>query len=335
MWLATAGQYDDRYRTLPTVFTIHNLAHKGYVPWALVDYLGIWTHRLHEEPHGEINLMARGIYHATMINTVSPTYAREIRTPEGGAGLDGLIRTRDFDVHGILNGIDDEVWNPATDANLAQTFDVNGLDLRAANKAAVQARFGLPVRPDLPLVAMITRLDWQKGLDITGHVIHLLMNNQAGETQFVALGSGVQHYQDMLRHLAAYHRQKMAIEFGWGNSLAPLIYGSADLFLMPSLFEPCGLGQMIAMRYGALPVVRETGGLADTVRDGSSGFTFHDFTVDAFWQAVHRALYIRGVDPDAWRAMQVEAMRADFSWRKSALAYQQLYQWAIARVRGW
>jgi starch synthase len=335
MWLATAGESDDRYRAIPTVYTIHNLAHQGYAPWALLDYLGIRTSALPQEPYGEINLMARGIRHATMINTVSPTYAREIRGRDGGAGLDGLLRLRDFDVHGILNGIDDEVWNPASDPNLARNYDADTLDLRAENKAAAQARLGLPVRPDVPLVAMITRLDWQKGLDITGHVIHLLMNNQAGEAQFVALGAGVDYYEDMLRRLASYHREKMAVEFGWGNSLAPLIYAGADLFLMPSLFEPCGLGQMIAMRYGALPVVRETGGLADTVREGINGFSFIEFTADAFWQAIRRALYIRDVDPDAWRSMQTEAMRTDFSWRKSARGYQQLYQWAIARVRGW
>src|SRR5262249_39733452 len=198
--------------------------------------------------------MARGIYHATMISTVSPTYAREILTREGGCGLDALLRHRHFDVHGILNGLDYEVWNPASDRHLAATFDAGTLDRRRANKRALQERAGLPQRDDVPLVAMITRLDVQKGLDITGHVLHLLMNNNAGEAQCVVLGSGAHHYEGMLRHLAGYHREKMTAFIGYDPELAPLIYGGSDVFLMPSLFEPCGLGQLIAMRYGSVPV---------------------------------------------------------------------------------
>ena len=180
-WLATAGQTDSRYAGLPTVFTIHNLAHQGTAPWDVFNYLGLLTHRLAEERHGEVNFMARGIFHATMITTVSPTYAREIMHREGGGGLDGLLRHRHFDVHGILNGLDYQVWNPATDKHLAATYDADTLDRRCANKRALQARAGLPERDDVPLVAMVTRLDWQKGLDITGHVLHRLMNDQAGE----------------------------------------------------------------------------------------------------------------------------------------------------------
>jgi starch synthase len=334
-WLATAGQTDARYAGLPTVYTIHNLMHQGTAPWDIFNYFGLLTHGLYEEHFGEVNFMARGIYHATMISTVSPTYAREIMTREGGGGLDGLLRHRHFDVHGILNGLDYEVWNPATDRHLAATFDPDSPERRLANKHAVQARAGLPQRDDVPLVGMVTRLDGQKGLDITGQVLHLLMNDHAGEAQCVVLGAGWPQFEGMLRHLAGYHRTKMTAFIGYDPELAPLIYGGSDVFLMPSLFEPCGLGQLIAMRYGSVPVVRATGGLADTVRASVTGFTFSNYSADDFWNALHEALYIWRVDPESWRAIQHKGMDSDFSWETSARAYQQVYEWAIARVRGW
>jgi starch synthase len=334
-WLATAGQTDARYAGLPAVYTIHNLMHQGTAPWAVFDYLGLLTHGLTEERYGEVNFMARGIYHATMVSTVSPTYAREVMTREGGGGLDGLLRHRHFDVHGILNGLDYEVWNPATDRHLASAFDAQTLERRTANKRALQARAGLEVRDDVPLVGMVTRLDWQKGLDVTGHALHLLLNGHAGEAQCVVLGAGAAHYEGMLRHLADYHRSKMKAFFGYDPELAPLIYGGSDVFLMPSLFEPCGLGQLIAMRYGAVPVVRATGGLADTVRAGVTGFSFSHYSADDLWNALREALFIYRVDPESWRALQRKGMTSDYSWESSARAYQQLYEWAIARARGW
>jgi starch synthase len=334
-WLATAGQTDSHFQDLPTLFTIHNLAHQGRAPWSLFDYLGLMTNRLAEEPYGEVNFMARGIYHATVINTVSPTYAREILTADGGAGLDGLLRYRRYDVHGILNGLDYEEWDPAADACLAHPFDADDLAGRPLNKRALQARLGLPQRDEVPLIGMVSRLDWQKGLDITGHAIHFLMNNFAGEAQFVVLGSGQPKYHELFSQLAGSHPDKMAAFMNvFDNDLAHLIYGGSDMFLMPSLFEPCGLGQMIAMRYGSVPVVRATGGLADTVQDGATGFTFADYSSEAFWQALQRALHIYRVDRESWRAIQRQGMTTDFSWQRSARGYQQLYEWAIARV-GW
>jgi starch synthase len=334
-WLTTAGQSDSRYAALPTIYTIHNLMHQGQASWRALDYLGVRAPRLVEERPGDVNFMARGIYHATMISTVSPTYAREIMNREGGFGLDGLLRHRHFDVHGILNGLDYEVWDPATDRYLAATFDAGCLERRLVNKRALQARAGLPRRDDVPLVAMVTRLDAQKGLDITGHVLHLLMNQHAGEAQCVVLGSGSAVYENMLRHLAGHHRGRMTAFIGYDAELAPLIYGGSDLFLMPSLFEPCGLGQIIAMRYGSVPVVRGTGGLADTVRPGVTGFTFGNYSADDFWNTLQEALHIYRVDKESWRAMQRAGMSGDYSWETSARAYQQVYEWAIARVRGW
>jgi starch synthase len=334
-WLATAGQADPRYAGLPTVFTIHNLMHQGTAPWHVFDYLGLRAHRLVEERFGEVNFMARGIYHATMITTVSPTYSREILSRDGGCGLDGLLRHRHFDVHGILNGLDHEAWCPAADPHLAATFDAATLDRRAANKRALQERAGLPQRDDVPLVAMVTRLDVQKGLDVTGDVLHLLLNGHAGDAQCVALGAGEARYEAMLRHLAGSHRERMTAFLGYDAGLARLIYGGSDLFLMPSLFEPCGLGQLIAMRYGSVPVVRATGGLIDTVRPGVTGFVFSGYNSGDFWNALREALNIYRTDKASWQAIQRKGMEVDSSWESSARAYQQVYEWAIARARGW
>jgi starch synthase len=333
-WLATAGKTDGRYAGIPSLYTIHNLMHQGTAPWGLFAHMGLLTHGLREERFGEVNFMARGIYHATMVSTVSPTYAREILGWEGGCGLDALLRHRHFDLHGILNGLDYAVWDPAADRHLAANFDADTLDRRPANKRALQARVGLPER-DVPLVGMVTRLDRQKGLDITGHVLHLLMNGYTGDVQAVVLGAGWPEYEGMLRHLSGYHRSKLAVVLGYDAQLAPLIYGGSDIFLMPSLFEPCGLGQLIAMRYGAVPVVRATGGLADTVRPGVTGFTFHNYSSDDFWSCLQEALYILRADPESWRAIQTRGMTSDYSWESSARAYQQVYEWAIARMRGW
>jgi starch synthase len=333
-WLATAGQADPRYRALPTVLTIHNLRHQGRTSPQALAYLGVDSERLIEEGPGEVNFMARGILHATMITTVSPTYAHEILTPEYGERLDSLLRYRHFDVHGILNGLDYDVWDPAADQHLAAPFDAERLDERLVNKRALQQRLGLP-ESDAPLVAMVTRLDAQKGLDITGHVVHLLLNAAAGDAQFVVLGSGAAEYEDMFRHLASYHRDKMAAVLRYDAALAPLVYAGSDIFLMPSRFEPCGLGQMIAMRYGSVPVVRATGGLVDTVREGVSGFLFADYSVESFWEALSRALAAYRTDPAAWQALQRGGMAADFSWTASARGYQQVFDWANARVRGW
>jgi starch synthase len=332
-WLATAGQADPRFQGIGSVFTIHNLAHQGKTSWNVFEYMQLFTHGLTEEAYGEVNFMARGIYHANLINAVSPTYAREIMTYEGGAGLDGLLRHRQRDLHGILNGLDYHEWNPLTDKRIPQPFDVETLADREANRRALQAAVGLPQVPDIPILAMISRLDWQKGLDIVGHPLHLLMNGYSGPAQFVALGTGNPQYENMLAQLASYHRERMSAYVGYHAGLAPLIYAGSDMFLMPSLFEPCGLGQMIAMRYGSVPIVRATGGLADTVHDGITGFTFYDFNADALWHAIQRATYIYNTDRESWRRIQVNGMNTNYSWERSAQGYQQLYEWAIAQMR--
>ncbi|MCI0444856.1 glycosyltransferase, partial [bacterium] len=229
---------------------------------------------------------------------------------------------------------DTEIWNPTMDKNLVKPFRPSELENRIENKRALQVRLGLPQIDNVPILAMVSRLDKQKGLDIVGHTLHTLLNGSAGEVQVVVLGSGNKEYEDMFSHLARYHKTKMSVILTYAPELAPLIYGGSDIFLMPSLFEPCGLSQMIAMRYGCVPIVRETGGLADTVRDGITGFTFYDFKADDFLNAIHRALYIYNTDHDSWQAIQTQGMLNDFSWQQSAYGYQQLYEWAVARVRG-
>jgi len=331
LWLATAGASDPRFSGVATLFTIHNLAHQGRAARGVLRYLGAEPPPIREEQGGaEVNFMARGIYHATLVNTVSPTYAREILSETGGNGLDGLLRFRHGDLHGILNGVDTEVWNPATDVRLPLTFDAADSERRAASKRALQEGLGLAVDPKVPLAAMVTRLDAQKGMEITGSVVHLLMSGLGGAAQFVVLGTGAKPYEDMFASIAAYHPRKMAAVLTFAGELAPLIYGGSDLFLMPSLFEPCGLGQLIAMRYGSVPVVRATGGLADTVEDGVTGFTFGPYTAEAFWDALQRALLVHNTDRDAWRRIQVAGMTADHSWDEAARGYEQLYRKALS-----
>ncbi len=331
MWLATAGWGDPRYANIPTVFTIHNLAHQGRSSWDILEYLGIWTHSLVEEGYGEVNMMARGIYHATMVNTVSPTYAREITSGEGGAGLSGILRHRGTDLRGILNGLDYDEWDPASDPRLAGPYSKDDLSGRRQNRLALQAFAGLPQRDHVPIVAMVSRLDWQKGLDITGHVVHMLLSGYAGEAQFIVLGTGAGEYERMFANLARAHPGNMTAVLDYNAGLAPLIYAGSDMFIMPSRFEPCGLGQMIAMRYGSVPIVRETGGLVDTVKDGVTGFSFRYLNVDDFWHAMQRATYVYNVDRPRWTQIQSNGMEADYSWERSAADYVRLYREAVAR----
>ncbi|MFC1848615.1 glycogen synthase [candidate division CSSED10-310 bacterium] len=332
MWLATAPKKDKRLQNLATIFTIHNLAHQGRSSWDIIEYLNVGqTYSLNEEGYGEINFMARGIHHATMINTVSPNYSREILTPEHGVSLEGLLLHRSFDIHGILNGLDYEAWNPASDPRLVSNFDVDHLSARVNNKRALQKYLQLPQRDDVPLIVMVTRLDYQKGLDIVGHPLHLLLSNRIGEAQFAVLGTGAPEYERMFANLANTHKMKMTAVLDYQTDLAPLFYAGSDIFLMPSRFEPCGLGQLIAMRYGSVPIVRATGGLADTVLDGYNGFSFNQLRWEALWYTLYRAIYLYYTDPSTWRLIQNTCMSTDSSWSRSARSYQQLYRWAIAR----
>jgi starch synthase len=327
----------------PGVFTIHNLAYQGLfepdwlprldLPRSLftMDHLEYW---------GKISFMKGGIIDADLITTVSPRYAKEIQTPELGFGLDAILRRRANDLVGILNGIDTREWDPARDRFLPAPFSATDLSGKAEAKAAVLARYGLSTggRPrDRPLIGMISRMVDQKGFDLVAALADELPRLDA---TFVVLGTGEARYQDWWTRLADAYPDRIAARIGFDEGLAHLIEGGADMFLMPSRFEPCGLNQMYSLRYGTVPVVRAVGGLADTVRDyspgdpASNGFVFHEYRPDALLDALRRALALFG-DVKKWRILQMAGMQADHSWDRSAREYVRIYERALAaRGRG-
>ncbi len=318
---------------VPLVFTIHNLAFQGQFPAWLFPLLGLPAEAFSLaglEYHGDVGLLKAGLWFADRITTVSPTYATEIRTAEGGMGLDGLLRGRGGDVSGILNGIDELEWNPATDNHLAACFSADDTAPRAANKAALQRRFGLEERADAPLFGFVGRLAWQKGVDLILEALPWLLGSGA---QLVVLGTGDAQLQERCLGAAAANRGRIGTVIGFDEGLARLIYGGADSVLVPSRFEPCGLAQLCALRYGAPPLVARVGGLADTVIDANeaavaagtaTGVQFAPVNVAMLGAAIQRmvALYR---DAPAWARLRDNAMRADVSWHRSAARYAALF----------
>jgi starch synthase len=333
MYLATRGRRDAQFKSIASVFTIHNLFFQGLGGNALFRFAGFkqTPPRIIGEPPGSVNWLARSIAYADAINTVSPTYARQILTREFGEGLSELLHTRRDQLAGILNGLDLHEWNPQTDRLLAERFDAASLKKRAANKRAVQDALKLKRKPRTLLIGMVSRLFEQKGLDILVEAAsHLLQR----DVQLAVLGHGDEKYHAALKALAEQYPGRVGYDHEFNEPLARKIYGGSDVFLMPSHFEPCGLSQMIAMRYGAVPLVRATGGLADTVIDADrsekrgTGFTFKAYSASALVGALDRALAAY-VDPDRWQAVQCRGMAADFSWKASAQQYVELYRRAI------
>jgi starch synthase len=314
--------------TLPSVLTIHNLAYQGSfepewltrldLPRELlgVDGMEFW---------GKISFLKGGIRDASIITTVSETYAREIQTPEFGFGFDGILRARARDLVGILNGIDVEAWDPARDRFLPAAFSAGKLEGKRAAKAELLKRYGLPgdqASLERPLIGMISRMVHQKGLDLIAAVTDDLL---ALDAAFVVLGTGEPRYETMWRGLAERRPDRVGVEIGFDEPLAHLIEAGTDLFLMPSRFEPCGLNQMYSQRYGTLPIVRAVGGLADTIADGEDGFSFRPDTPAALIGTIRRALETFG-DRPKWRAMQATAMARDHSWDRSAQEYVRMYK---------
>ncbi len=313
-----------------SVFTIHNLSYQGSfskelmpalgLPWELFGPDGV-------EFHGRLNLMKAGLAYADAITTVSPTYAREITTPEGGAGLDGLLRARAGQLTGILNGIDASAWDPSSDPHLTAHFDTHHLAGKAACKRSLQEELGLPERADLPLLALVGRLADQKGIDL---VLAALPELTRRDLQLAVLGSGRRDWEEALQQAARHHGSRLAVRIGFDEGLAHRIEAGADLFLMPSRFEPCGLNQLYSLRYGTVPVVRRVGGLADTVEDfdgwrNGTGFVFTDYEPRALLTAVRRGLELYR-DKRAWHAMMRRGMALDHSWARSAERYRELYR---------
>ena len=327
-----------RLRTLASVFSIHNIYSQG--PVKRFRFIPEMERDDGHEPipdffgprMQQINAMRRGIMYADVVNTVSPTYANELMTPEFGEGLDTLLQERRGRVFGILNGIDLEAVNPEVDPILARTFSAATLDARRANKAALQERFGLPQDPDAFVCGVVSRLTGQKGFSLLASILEPFL--RATRAQLIVTGTGDTDIMDFFAALTQKYPKQVAVHLQFDSELPRLIYGGSDILLIPSQFEPCGLTQMEAMRYGAIPVARRTGGLADSIHDErastkrGTGFLFDEFEPTALCIAMTRA-FERWGDTDAWRKLQKRAMAADFSWQLSATQYVDLFRKAM------
>jgi starch synthase len=314
-----------------SVLTVHNLAYQGWFSQSDLYVTGLgWDTYLRGglERSGAINLLQGGIVHSTIVSTVSARYAAEIQTRDGGEGLDGLLRARG-DVIGILNGIDESVWNPAADKHLAKTYSVDDLSGKAACKAALQREMGLAERPDVPLLGLISRLVKQKGIDIFAEALPRLLSE---DVQIVVLGSGESWAEDLFQRMS-HSTPHFRAFIGMNEPLSHRIEAGADLFLMPSRYEPCGLNQMYSQRYGTLPVVRAVGGLDDTVENFVTGFKFEEFSAPALAQCVEWALHAYRDEPGHFRAMQIRSMQKRFGWDHACRQYEAMFRLAIARRR--
>ena len=328
---------DERYANIKTLYTIHNLKYQGIFPKDVMgDVLGLdWKYFNNGdlEFYDAVNFMKGGIIYADYVSTVSKTYAQEIQYEYFGEHLDGLLRARKDDLYGIVNGIDYDVYNPATDKDLFVQYDnkdaYNAFERKGDNKVKLQEILGLPQNRKVPVVSMVTRLVAAKGLDLVVRMMDELLQHE--DFQFVLLGTGDKVYEDWFKGLAWRFPQKVSTNIYFSNELAQRIYGASDIFLMPSNYEPCGIGQLIAMRYGAAPVVRETGGLKDTVHQydkyesTGNGFVFSNYNAHEMMYALKRALSTYG-NFDIWIKIVSNAMTSDYSWTESAREYKELYE---------
>ncbi|MCM2358550.1 MAG: glycogen synthase GlgA [Geobacteraceae bacterium] len=329
---------DPLFRNTAVLYTIHNLAYQGVFPPDALTGMGLDRSYLaldRLEYYGGINLMKGAILSADLINTVSESYCREIQTPEQGCGLDGVLRERRGDLSGIVNGLDYSEWDPAGDRELFSSYSAASLEGKRANKKGLQRLLGLEQSAQTPLLGIVSRLSAQKGFDL---VARLLPRFAAEGLQLAILGSGEEKFVRLLSGVAGQNAGHVSFNFGFDPALAHKIYAGCDIFLMPSHYEPCGLGQLIALRYGTVPVVRKTGGLADTVLDPRespepTGFSFGAYSSHALWGAVRRAI-LAWRDREGWETMVRRGMGTDFSWRHSALRYEELYRRGIEKRRG-
>ncbi|NTU42150.1 MAG: glycogen synthase GlgA [Nitrospirales bacterium] len=335
VYLNTLYKDDPALGKAATILTIHNMQHQGDFYPGLMEVLGVgWNHfnYLGLEKDNKLNLLKGGLYHSTLINTVSPTYAQEIQTPQGGYGLEGVVRERTADLSGILNGVDYDEWSPEADPYIARPYSAEDLSGKALCKEDVQRTFGLPVRPEVPVIGIVSRLVQQKGLDIIAEAIHRIMEY---DLQLVLLGKGDVWANLFLGDLPRTYPEKFGCYIGYSNALAHKIEAGADFFLMPSRFEPCGLNQMYSLRYGTLPIVRATGGLNDTVENFAeetgegTGFKFQDLTADAIVNTIGWAIHTYYNKKDAMKGLISRAMGKRFTWDDSAKSYEELYRRAV------
>lgn len=334
VFLKTMYGSDEFYRNIKTVFAIHNMKFQGR--WKInevVDITGLPYHIFNSnelESYGEANYLKGGIVYADAVSTVSPSYAHDITTPEGGEGLHGLMEARKDVLHGILNGLDYAEYNPADDKYIKFHFDKNDISNKRKNKEYLQKATGLTVDDNALLIGIVSRMTDQKGFDLVAYVIDEILETM--DVQFAVLGTGENRYESMFHHIQSKYPDRVTAHIGYSEERAHQIYASCDAFLMPSLFEPCGLSQLMSMRYGTLPVVRETGGLKDTVtpyneyQNTGNGFSFTKYNAHDMLHVIQYAYSVFRDNRQAWNDMVVRAMSMDYSWNASARQYEEMYQ---------
>ncbi|NJD21758.1 MAG: glycogen synthase GlgA [Melioribacter sp.] len=335
--------WDKLFEKTATVFSIHNIAYQGIFSKSAFEKVEIKPEHFRPggigEYYGGVNFLKTGILTADMINTVSETYAQELLTEEYGAGMQNFLEIRKKDFLGILNGIDYNLWNPETDKFIPYKYSANDLSGKFKNKRFLLEHLGLPFNENIPLVGIVSRLVDQKGFDLFSYGLNRLMDLPV---QWVMLGAGEYRYETMFGELAHQYPEKVSSYLGFNNELSHLIEAGADIFVMPSRFEPCGLNQIYSLRYGTVPVVRKTGGLADTVQDWKdsisrsdetgNGFSFEEYTSESFVRALQNAIY-EFHNKKVWQKIQVNGMNKDLSWAKSAGKYVSLYEKAVSKMK--
>lgn len=330
--LRTQYANDPAVRSLPIVFTIHNLGYQGTFPQTVLGKIGLPDSLFTMdglEFYGKVNFLKGGLLFADYLTTVSRRYAKEIQTPEYGSGLEGVIRSRGDRLVGILNGVDYAVWSPESDTFIAQNYSAHNLEGKKACKKNLLEQFKLPTENlERPLIGIVSRFADQKGFDLIAEEASEFMKENLA---IVALGTGQPEHENLFKELAAKYPAKVGVKIGYDNALAHKIEAGADMFLMPSRYEPCGLNQIYSLRYGTIPIVRATGGLDDTIQNfdmrtqQGTGFKFEAYTGQALLESVRAALKVYA-NPSAWRTLQTNAMAKDFSWKASAAAYVTLYE---------
>ncbi len=340
VFLKNTYAQDNYYNGIKTVFSIHNMKFQGrWMVNEIKDITGLPENIFTAdklESYGEANYLKGGCVYADAISTVSPSYALDIATAEGGEGLNGLMAARCNDLYGIVNGIDYDDFNPMTDTSMAMNFSVeNVVEGKKVNKAALQKQMGLPEREDAFFIGMVSRLTDQKGFDLVAYVMEEMLSTM--NIQFVVLGTGEQRYEEMFRYFQSKYPDKICAYIGYSEELANKIYASCDAFLMPSLFEPCGLSQMMSMRYATIPIVRETGGLKDTVdpyneyAGTGTGFSFTQYNAHDMMHVIQYANDVFTNHKEQWEGLMKRAMGTDYSWNSSARQYEQLYDKLISK----
>lgn len=333
-------KYDQNpfYSKISTVFTIHNLQYQGNFPKDTINAFNLDESYFTPEKvefYGMFSFMKAGLNYADIINTVSETYAREIQTDKYGEKFEGLLKMRSKDLYGIVNGIGYDEFNPAKDPCIYKNYDVNSFELKKENKYGLQKEMGLP-KGDKPVIGLVSRLVDQKGLDLIGEIMDMFMKN---DVQFVLLGAGDEYYENLFKTMKKKYPKKIGLYIGYNAALAQRIYAGSDMFLMPSRFEPCGLGQLISLRYGTIPIVRATGGLADTVIDFNpktgkgNGFSFKEYSSKELLKTINRAIEYYKSSPNGWKELVRRALSEDNSWEHSADKYIEIFNKAVGKVQ--